>query len=94
MPPVGLYATVWTYTISGGTVASQTATDISPYLSAAFPGYEASQAFAVNNSGNVVGGWSNIYGGNQNQDTGFYVYNIAQPRRHFASGGLFGLHSG
>ncbi len=75
--PVGLYATVWTYTISGGTVASQTATDISPYLSAAFPTYEASQAFALNNSGNVVGGWSNIYGGNQNQDTGFYVYNIA-----------------
>ena len=76
MPP-GLYATVWTYTISGGTIASQTATDISPYLSAAFSGYEASQAFAVNNLGNVVGGWSNIYGGNQNQDTGFYVYNIA-----------------
>jgi hypothetical protein len=76
MNPPGLYATVWTYTISNGSI-SDTATDISPYLSAAFPTYEASQAFVVNNSGNVVGGWSNIYGGNQNQDTGFYVYNIA-----------------
>ena len=77
MDPAGLFATVWTYTISGGVLTSQTATDISPYLSAAFSGYQASQAFAVNDSGNVVGGWSTTYAANQNQDTGFYVYNIA-----------------
>ena len=54
----GMCATVWTYAISGGSIASQSATDISPYLSAALTGYEASQAYAINDSGDVVGDWS------------------------------------
>ena len=76
MPP-GMFATVWTYTISGGSVASQTATDISPYLSAAFSGYEASQAYAINDSGEVVGDWSTVYGGDQIQMTGSFLYNAS-----------------
>jgi hypothetical protein len=77
MNPAGLFATVWTYAVSGGVITSQTATDISSYLVGALPTCEGSQAFAVNDSGNVVGGWSTTYGANQNQDSGFYVYNIA-----------------
>ena len=54
----GMWATVWTYAISGGSIASQSATDISPYLSAAFTGYEASQAYSINDSGLSGGRWS------------------------------------
>ena len=71
----GMCATVWTYAISGGSIASQSATDISPYLSAALTGYEASQAYAINDSGDVVGDWSTTYGADQIQMTGAFLYN-------------------
>ena len=71
----GMCATVWTYAISGGSIASQSATDISPYLSAALTGYEASQAYAINDSGDVVGDWSTTYRADQIQMTGDFLYN-------------------
>ena len=75
--PAGMWATVWTYTISGGSLTSQSATDISSYLSAAFSGYEASQAYSVNDLGQVVGDWSTTYGANQGQMTGAFLYNMS-----------------
>ena len=75
--PEGMFATVWTYTISGGSVASQSATDISSYLSAALSDNEASQAYAINGSGQVVGDWSTTYGANQSQMTGSFLYNTS-----------------
>ena len=66
-----------TYTIAGGAITSQSATDISPYLSAALTGYEASQAYAINDSGQVVGDWSTLYGSQQNNMTGGFLYDTA-----------------
>jgi hypothetical protein len=75
--PEGMFATVWTYSISGGSIASQSATDISPYLSAALTGCEASQAYAINNAGQAVGDWSTLYAANQGQMTGAFLFNTS-----------------
>jgi hypothetical protein len=50
-------ATVWSYTISGGSVTSQTATDINSQVTAQFPTAETSTLVAINSSGNAVGQW-------------------------------------
>ena len=55
------HAEVWTYTISGGSLVSQTTADLqnNGSLAAAYPGVESSQALAINNSGMVVVGATN-----------------------------------
>ena len=77
MDPAGMFATVWTYTISGGSVVSQSATDISPYLTTAYSSFQAAQAYAINNAGQVVGDWSSIYGSQQNNMTGAFLYDMS-----------------
>ena len=48
-------AAVWTYTISGGSVASQTATDIGTPGTSPIPTAETSTLLAINSSGKAVG---------------------------------------
>ena len=56
-PPLSQGA-VWTYTISGGVVTAQTATDIKPWILAQFPTMHTSDLLAINSSGIAVGVWS------------------------------------
>ena len=71
-------ATVWTYTISGGSVASQTATDIHSQVTTQFPTAETSTLLAINSSGKAVGQWCataavSIGLGNE---AGAFLYNV------------------
>ena len=55
--PADAHAAVWTYTISGGSVTSQTATDLQPAVTAAFPTALSSNLVSINSSGLAVGEW-------------------------------------
>jgi hypothetical protein len=76
--PNSHYATVWTYSVSGGTLTANV-TSLYPYLSVARPTMNTSFALAVNNSGLVVGEVQTAAEGNSganasaNNDT--YLYN-------------------
>ncbi len=75
----GLQGAVWTYTISGGLVASQTATDIGSLVRAQYPSAQTSDLLAINSSGIAVGSWTTTYtsslilGGLG----GSFIYNVA-----------------
>ncbi len=80
--PPGIQAAVWTYTISGGTVTSQTATDIKSAIVAQYPSAISSDLLAINSSGNAVGSWSSTgYGSSLNLSsvTGSFIYNVGTP---------------
>ena len=54
-------ASVWTYTISGGSVTSQTVTDIYSQIHAQYPTADSSTMLGINSSGIAVGQWSASY---------------------------------
>ncbi len=71
-------ATIWTYTISGGSVTSQTATDINSQVTAQFPTAETSTLLAINSSGNAVGQWCATSTGTigLGKEGGAFLYNV------------------
>jgi hypothetical protein len=89
-------AAVWTYTISGGSVASQTATDVGSQVTAQFPTAESSTLLAINGSGNAVGQWSaswttSIALGNE---SGAFLYNVNHSTVTSLGSLLVGLKNG
>ncbi len=79
-PNQGLtHALVWSYTISGGSLISQTATDLqSSGLAAAYPSVMSSQALAINSSGMVVVGASNsVSAATPTNDSAYFLYNMS-----------------
>ena len=77
--PPGLQAAVWTYTISGGSVASQTATDIGSLVRAQYPSAQTSALLAINSSGIAVGSWTTTYTSSLILSglSGSFIYNVA-----------------
>ncbi len=73
------FADVWSYTISGGTLVSQTATDLQSHgLATAYPGVQSSQALAINSSGTVVVGAAiGSLVSCPNDDTAYFLYNMS-----------------
>ena len=71
-------AAVWTYTISGGSVVSQTATDIHSQVTAQFPTAETSTLLAINSSGKAVGQWCATAAGaiGLGNEGGAFLYNV------------------
>ena len=71
-------AEVWSYTISGGSLVSQSTTDLQfNGLATAYPGVQSSQALAINSSGTVVIGASDSASDAvPNIDTAYFLYNM------------------
>ena len=69
---------LWTYTISGGSVASQTATDIGSLVQAEYPSALTSELWAINSSGNAVGSWCANWtsGLTLSSIGGSFIYNV------------------
>ena len=61
--PQDMQAAVWTYTISGESVTSQTATNIQSLVHAQFPTADDSALLAINSTGQAVGVWGTTYAG-------------------------------
>ena len=83
MAPVGarlpdVEAAVWTYTISGGSVTAQTATDINPLVQSKYPFALTSDLVAINSSGSAVGSWSTGDTSSLNLSAvgGSFIYNV------------------
>ena len=76
--PEDMNAAVWTYTVSGGSVTSQTATNIQALVHSQYPTALSSELVAINNSGDAVGQWSTSYvpGILLSAVNGSFIYNV------------------
>ena len=77
--PGVMQGAVWTYTISGGVVISQTGTDIKSLVQAQFSTANSSELLAINSSGTAVGVWSTGASPsiNNNAESGAFLDNVA-----------------
>ena len=77
----GLDGAVWTYTISGGSVAAQTATDIGSLVQGQYSAAQSSDLLAINSSGKAVGSWSTSYSSSMTLSgvSGSFIYNVGTP---------------
>jgi hypothetical protein len=75
-PPVN--AAVWTYTVSGGSLTSQTATDIQSLVVNQFGTALSSTLLSINNSGEAVGQWSSTHTTaiGLTSENGAFLYNV------------------
>ena len=76
--PEDMNAAVWTYAVSGGSVTSQTATNIQALVRAQYPTAVSSELVAINSSGTAVGQWSSTYmpGILLSAESGSFIYNV------------------
>ena len=70
---------LWTYTISGGVVTSQTGTDIKSLVQAQFSTANSSELLAIDSAGIAVGVWSTGASAsiNNSAESGAFLYNAA-----------------
>jgi hypothetical protein len=77
--PPDINAAVWTYTISGESVTSQTATNIESLVVAQYPTAQRSEFLAINSSGEAVGAWNTTGSGSLTSPSNAFMYNVGTP---------------
>jgi hypothetical protein len=94
--PPEIHASVWTYTLSGGSVASQTAADLQNSVTAQYPTALASTFVAINSSGTAVGQWSatNVSAIGLGSEGGAFMYNVDTSTFTSLGGLMIGLKNG